>query len=238
MKRVLLFIKKYIFLFLFVFLTLAILCCGISWHQLAASINQTDFNVHKEEDLYKYSSVTFPKMDLSSITNIYDYDNDGIENMIDMVHGARIFIESNPVYESGYYEGGYPPLGTGVCTDVIAFAMLTAGYNLRDMVHQDIVENQSLYHDVKVIDQNIDYRRVNNLVVFFDRYAESLTTEVISPDDWKAGDILVFPHHIGILSDKLNEEGYPFIIHHGGQENLEEDVLINSTILRHYRFGS
>lgn len=230
-------IKKYIFLIFFLFCMTFILFKGFSMHNLASSIYSTDFSVH-QKDNYNYSEVKFPRMDLSSIPNIYDYDNDGIANSLDMVHGARIFIDANPIYESGYYQGGYPPLGTGVCTDVIAYAFLHAGYNLRDMVDQDIRENRSLYKDVYVVDKNIDYRRVKNLVVFFDRYATSLTTKVEDPSDWQVGDILVFPQHIGMLSDKKNERGYPYIIHHGGKTAYEEDVLENSTILRHYRFAA
>ena len=53
------------------------------------------------------------------------------------------------------------------------------------------------------------------------------------------GDIVVFsPSHIGIISDKRNKDGIPYLIHHGGQPNKEEDCIIkrDMEITGHYRW--
>jgi uncharacterized protein YijF (DUF1287 family) len=47
--------------------------------------------------------------------------------------------------------------------------------------------------------------------------------------------------HIGIISDKRNREGVPYLIHNGGPHAMEVDALIErseiSPILKHYRFS-
>ena len=54
---------------------------------------------------------------------------------------------------------------------------------------------------------------------------------------WQGGDIVIFPNHIAIVSDRRNKEGIPYIIHHGGQPVYEEDALkrYKGNILGHYR---
>ena len=52
--------------------------------------------------------------------------------------GARKDAEIHPRYNGAYYDGGYPPDDIGVCTDVIWRAFKNAGYNLKDMVDNDI----------------------------------------------------------------------------------------------------
>ena len=41
------------------------------------------------------------------------------------------------------------------------------------------------------------------------------------------GDIVIFGRndHIGIISDKRNKDGIPYLIHNAGQPNREEDIL-------------
>ena len=70
-----------------------------------------------------------------------------------------------------------PNDGYGVCTDVVAFALKDAGYDLMTLVNEDIEANKKLY-DIETIDKNIDFRRVKNLKVYFDRNAISLTTDI------------------------------------------------------------
>ena len=57
-----------------------------------------------------------------------DADGDGIDDYTDMVEGARAYIATDPQYKSAYYAGGYPTDGYGVCTDVVAQGLLSAGY--------------------------------------------------------------------------------------------------------------
>lgn len=166
-----------------------------------------------------------------------DYDSDGIDDYVEMLNGARKFVENTPKYKSEYYDGGYPPEGVGVCTDVVAAAFLEAGYDLRELVDSDIRNNRDSYPDISVIDKNIDYRRVRNLKIFLDRNAISLTTDVYDIEKWQGGDIVVFFSHIAIVSNRRNKDGVTYIIHHGGQPVYEEDGLkrYKGKILGHYR---
>ena len=172
-----------------------------------------------------------------------DYDNDGIDDYTDILEGARLDAENKPRYHSEYYQGGYPPDDEGVCTDVIWRAFKNAGYSLKDMVDEDIRNNVDEYPRVAGSpDPNIDFRRVPNLMVYFERNHISLTIDLNEIDQWQAGDIVVFSHdHIGIISDKRNEKGIPYIIHNAAQPNREEDGLefYNENwrkITAHYRF--
>jgi hypothetical protein len=56
-------------------------------------------------------------------------------------------------------------------------------------------------------------------------------------EKWQGGDIVIFPNHIAVVSDRRNKEGIPYIIHHGGQPVYEEDALkrYKGSILGHYR---
>ena len=156
-----------------------------------------------------------------------DYDNDGIDDYTDILEGARIEAEKKPKYKSAYYPGGYPPDDEGVCTDVIWRALKNAGYSLKDMIDEDIKNNVDKYPRVKGIpDPNIDFRRVPNLKVYFERNQISLTTDLSKIEEWQPGDIVAFgSDHVGIISDKRNSNGVPFLIHNGGQPNREENIL-------------
>jgi len=58
--------------------------------------------------------------------------------------------------------------------------------------------------------------------------------------EWQPGDIVIFEDdkHIGIISDKRNKDGQPYVIHNGGQPNREEDYLSKSSVTGHYRFDA
>lgn len=84
---------------------------------------------------------------------------------------------------------------------------------------------------------NIDFRWVRNLKIFFDRNAEIIATELTNPEEWQAGDIVVFSNHIAVCSDKRNKDGYPFIIHHDGLGAREKNEIGNYTIVGHYRWN-
>ena len=132
----------------------------------------------------------------------HDQDKDGGDDYVDLLNGARKFVEQSPKYKSEYYAGGYPPSGVGVCTDVVATSFLEAGYDLRELVDQDIRAHRESYPEIKVIDKNIDYRRVRNLKIFFERNAFSLTTDIKQIEKWQGGDIVIFPNHIAVVSDR------------------------------------
>ena len=161
-----------------------------------------------------------------------------------IVEGARAEVENKTWYRSGYYQGGYPPDDEGVCTDVVWRALKNANYNLKSRMAMDIRNNVGEYARVDKPDPNIDFRRVPNQMTYFLRNEESLTSEIIPGDmesvkEWQAGDIVIIskPQHVGIISDKRNNEGVPYVIHNMGPYPREEDVLFKwkNKIEGHFR---
>lgn len=171
-----------------------------------------------------------------------DANQNGIDDVYDILAGAKAEAQRHPTYHSAYYSGGYPPSEEGVCTDVIWRALQHAGYDLKTMVDEDIAQCLDCYPRVNgTPDPNIDFRRVPNLLVFFQRHAQSLTTDLAHIEEWQAGDIVVFSDtHIAIISDLRNHRGIPFLIHNGGLPKMEEDGLWREAMLKgisgHFRY--
>ena len=166
-----------------------------------------------------------------------DKDEDGIDDQTDILQGVRAYIKTEPKYKSVYYATGYPDDEYGVCTDVVAQGFLAAGYDLMELVYADILENPKDY-DIEKPDKVIDFRRVRNLYVYFQHTAISLTTDITKIEEWQGGDIIVFKNHIGIVSDRRNADGVPFVIHHGSptQAGYEQDILEGrDDIIGHFR---
>lgn len=177
------------------------------------------------------------------ITTVSDADNDGIDDYQDILQGAKITAQNKVRYHSQYYDGGYPPEDEGVCTDVIWRSLANAGYDLKSLVDADIASNPDAYPRTNgEPDPNIDFRRVPNLQVYFERNAQVLTTDLKQTSEWMPGDIVVFSDdHIAIISDIRNSDGIPFIIHNRGQYRREEDTLelisYFKEITGHYRIN-
>lgn len=182
----------------------------------------------------KYTNADF---NIKPYRSHIDKDYDGLDDQTDILENVRAYIDTNPKYKSKYYGNGYPDDEYGVCTDVVAFGLKGAGYDLMELVNAHIVSNQELY-DIDVIDKNIDFRRVRNLKVYFDHHAEALSTDIHKIEEWQGGDIVVFENHIGIVSDHRNRNGISFVIHHAHpyQRYYEEDILeYRNDIVGHYR---
>ena len=76
-----------------------------------------------------------------------DVDGDGIKDQTDILEGALAYVQTCPKYKSKYYSSGYPDDGYGVCTDVVAFGLKSAGFDLQALVDQDIKTHpQGLCH--------------------------------------------------------------------------------------------
>jgi len=192
--------------------------------------------------LYRYNYIPHKKYDteffgIQPYVSQNDKDGDLIDDQTDILQSARQYTAQKPRYKSKYYADGYPSDGYGVCTDVVAQAMLGAGYDLMELVDEDIRQHQKEY-DILKSDKHIDFRRVKNLKVYFKNTAQSLTTDIYDIESWHGGDIVIFKKHIGIVSDKRNKKGIPFVIHHANpfQADYEEDILeIWSKVEGHYR---
>jgi len=196
--------------------------------------------------LYKFNVIPHKKysnedFNIEPYISQVDKDNDGIDDQTDILNNVKKYISTNPKYKSKYYETGYPNDEYGVCTDVVTNGLKGAGYDLMELVNEDIKNNKESYN-VDTIDKNIDFRRVRNLNIYFKHTAISLTTDLSKIEEWQGGDIVVFKNHIGVISDKRNKKGVPFLFHHANptQINYEEDILEyynEDYIIGHYRIS-
>lgn len=178
--------------------------------------------------------------EVTQVASSHDEDGDGVADGEDILAGALAYVDIRPKYGSRYYVGGWPDDGYGVCTDVTAQALRSAGYDLQALVAEDVTAAPDAY-GIEMPDPNIDFRRVRNQRTWLERHATSLMTDVWDIDAWQAGDIVVFREHIGVVSDRRTSDGEPYVIHHEGpwQRAYEEDVLRHrDDILGHYRLGA
>jgi len=176
-----------------------------------------------------------------------DSNSNNIPDCIDLVNTARNEVNNKTAYKDGYYEGGYPKDGEGVCTDVIWRAFLGIDVNIKNLVDADIKINSDIYSRVEgKPDPNIDFRRVPNLDIFFKKNAMELNAQLIPGDaenlaNWQPGDIVVIlkPYqHIAIVSDKRTRDGVPYIIHNTPPNAKESSSLeyLKDIIAGHYRW--
>ena len=193
--------------------------------------------------LYEFEVIPHPSFDnayfhITTYQSQVDQDNDDVDDQTDILQNTKAYLSTKPKYKSKYYSTGYPDDEYGVCTDVVAFALLNAGYDIKNLLYEDVLANQEAYN-ITNIDKNIDFRRVKNLQVYLARNAISLPTDFSDLSAWQGGDIVVFERHIGIVSDKRNYKGIPFLLHHANpyQIRYEEDVLKRYTIVGHYRIS-
>lgn len=183
----------------------------------------------------------------------HDRDNDGIPDPLDILIGAKKTVLNADAYTpeaedyiSMKYPGGDVPRTIGVCTDVIIRAVRNAGMDLQKELHEDIRKARAAYPMVKGTgDPSIDQRRVGTLLPFFKRHWEQHTAKFTDPDDpLRPGDVVFMdtfpnkagPDHIGILSDRVDDQGLPLVINNwtDGTTTAEMDLLTFVPVL--YRF--
>ena len=207
---------------------------------LVLAVLITAFYFLDRYNLLPQKTYTAEKFGIETVKSSVDFNQNGIDDYTDILLGARADAENHPTYNSAYFAGGYPPDDIGVCTDVVWRAFKNAGYSLRDMVDRDIFNNPDEYPAANPRDKNIDFRRVRNLRVFFEKYAQKLTLDTEKIEEWQPGDIIIFSNdkHIGIVSDKRTRDGKTYIIHNGGQPMREENYLKRGVVTGHYRFDA
>ncbi len=164
-----------------------------------------------------------------------------------VVGRAREEVARRVSYDASWfaisYPNGDPNSSVGVCTDVVIRSYRAAGIDFQKLVHEDVVHNPAVYDPyVKIIDANIDHRRVGPLMIYLNRHAKKLATD--KNDTYLAGDIVVIsfnacpacsPQHIGVVSDKMGPRGVPLMIHNMGPVPSEDDTLDAWTRIGHYR---
>ncbi|MDD3362750.1 MAG: DUF1287 domain-containing protein [Hespellia sp.] len=200
--------------------------CGILFYVLSCYQNTS---TERLQD--KYDS------NIEQMHSTVDKDQDGTDDQVDILEGALNYIASKPKYKSRYYQSGYPDDQYGVCTDVVANALKSAGYDVMELIQEDIQRSPGDY-DIDEPDIRIDFRRVSNLKIFFSHTAISLTTDISDVEEWQGGDIVIFKNHIGIVSDRRNENGVSYVIHHNDpyQTAYEQNILeTRDDIVGHYR---
>ena len=128
----------------------------------------------------QYSNSDF---DIETYISSVDKDNDGIDDQTDILNNVREYIKTKPKYKSKYYGTGYPDDEYGVCTDVVANGLKGAGYDLMELVNEDVINNKEKYN-IEIVDKNIDFRRVRNLDIYFKNNSISLTTDLSKIEEW------------------------------------------------------
>jgi uncharacterized protein YijF (DUF1287 family) len=158
---------------------------------------------------------------------------------------AQIGTRYDANYETISYPGGDVDSSKGACTDVIIRALREVKIDLQQLMHEDMAENFSVYpHQwgLSKPDKNIDHRRVPNQMKFFARFGQTLTTAVNASTlkSWQPGDFVYWDmgnglQHTGIVSDGLNPNGVPLVIHNGWI-CVEDDSLTRWKIIGHFRY--
>ena len=178
---------------------------------------------------------------------LYTYTQDSFFlNLSDAaVHLTRDRVQYDPSYFVIAYPNGDVPANKGVCTDVIIRAYRKMGIDLQKDVHEDMVQNFSVYPKdwgLKKTDKNIDHRRVPNLRTFFARKGTSLKP-TSNPDDYKPGDIVTWDlgkgiAHIGIvIKENTDDHKRHLIVHNIGNGQEISDCLFSYRITGHYRYS-
>ena len=186
----------------------------------------------------------------------HDRDDDGIPDPLDILIGAKkevlnaeSYTEAAEDYISMKYPGGDVPRHIGVCTDVIVRAVRNAGLDLQKELHEDIRRAKAAYPMVKGMgDASIDQRRVGTLLPYFQRHWEQHTAKLDDPKDpLRPGDIILMdtfpsrsgPDHIGILSDRVDDQGLPLVINNwtDGTVVAEMDLLTFVPVMYRFRLA-
>jgi uncharacterized protein len=166
-----------------------------------------------------------------------------------IVQNAKEQLSWGTRYDARYvrlpYPGGDVPKDRGVCTDVVIRSLRAAGYDLQKLIHEDLKAAWSKYPRYGGLnhpDRSIDHRRVPNQKVFFRRQGLTLpkTVDRQTLKTWQPGDIVCWKldngrDHTGVLSDKRNSYGIPYVIHNLST-TAEEDCLTEWEITGHFRY--
>ena len=156
-----------------------------------------------------------------------------------------VTLSYDPAYVKLEYPGGDIPEDRGVCTDVVIRAFRGLGFDLQQLVHEDMTRAFSKYPQqwgLAKPDPNIDHRRVPNLMRYFERAGKKLAV-TMKPEDYKPGDLVTVTvpknlPHIMIVSDvpSPSDPKRMQVVHNIGAGVRLEDRLFEFPITGHYRY--
>jgi uncharacterized protein YijF (DUF1287 family) len=165
-----------------------------------------------------------------------------------IVAGAKAQLGTR--YDAAYVPIAYPngdvESSRGACTDVVIRALRTVGVDLQQRIHDDIRSNWNRYPklwNLSAPNTHIDHRRVPNQIAFLQRRAKVLSTRVDAATlkQWQPGDLVYWKTgarqwHTGVLSDGVDANGIPLVIHNGSI-CVEDNCLTRWPIIGHFRFA-
>lgn len=251
-------VRKFTLKHLIIIIVILIIILGIT-------ISISQFTFKREHQPPTALSAILPRfriVDLDKAGITADKDGNGINDQKDILLGAKKQLEnpaknifSEGLNEPNYYNGGDPPQEIALCTDIIARAFKEAGIDIRSLVNEDITNNFNQYPlrqiwGQRIPDSNIDYRRIQNLEIFFKRNSQVLIINFDPADhenlnSWLPGDIVFFDmdkdgytDNAGILSDKTTRKGVLKVIYNyiDPGYTVERDILEISKITGHFRW--
>ncbi len=165
-------------------------------------------------------------------------------------------LEEDIEYQYQFYaDTGYPNDKYWISTDVISVVLNDCGYDLMELVYDDMSKHIDAYPmDIKGSknpDKKTDFRVVYFQQKFFQRNALELPTEFDASDpasilQWQPGDIVYFTVDAenpgkdiaGMISNHNNPEGIPLIIMITKDlgKITETNALTEMEVSGHYRF--
>ena len=136
--------------------------------------------------LYRFNYLPHPKYSnekfgIETYRSQVDRDGDGVDDQTDILQSVRAYLDTRPKYKSRYYATGYPDDGYGVCTDVVAFGLLGAGYDLMELLMRNgsqIVSKEQLILKVWGYDSAAEDNNVEVYISFLRRKLAHLQSAV------------------------------------------------------------
>jgi len=157
-----------------------------------------------------------------------------------------------------FQETGYPSNNVWISTDVISVTLRDCGYDLMELIYEDMNEHKEAYPMDIVKRKNpikyLDFREVVLQEKFFEKNenALELPKEFVPNDDdniikWQPGDIVYFQvdpdnpnRDLGGFISRYNNNNVPLVImiskEFGKISEVEIDKLQEYTIVGHYRY--
>jgi hypothetical protein len=167
-----------------------------------------------------------------------------------IVNGAKLEVLRGVSYDASYRALPYPmgdvPTDRGACTEVIIRGLRNAGYDLQQLLHEDMARDFAAYPHLWGLpgpDPNIDHRRVPNHIAFLQRHGEALplATTGAAAATWQPGDLVYWQlgpsrlTHCGVVSNDRGPRGLPLVLHNMGAA-AQEDCLDSWKIIGHFRY--